>query len=238
VPERNDFDWTYKPQSYWVFKDARQQIQATVKGEVRRGFAGFFGEHVGDEVREDAFLSKPGLAKDERASWGAVHPHFLGGEFLPDFADGEVEIARLVLDSVTQDVISLRAYWRGGRIHYSVRDESEGLFEYRFAQKTSREPLSMGKLVRLVDSIEQGESGCEFPEVSLAAPELPAFTSWLHDFNHHVGGAALDSLQYFVRVSSPFYPELEAWYKAAGEEWYEARRAEYCEDDDWDDDDE
>lgn len=236
MPDPEPFDFGYQPRSYWVFKDGKQEILAKVKGEVRRESAdAFMGQALGDEARESLFLMKPNLSVDECRSMAVIHPSCLGGEFLPDLRDGEVEIARLVLASVTQDVISIRARRRGGRIHYSVRDEyeTEGSFQYRFAPKTSRAPLSMRKVVRLIDSIEQGERYHEFPEVSLAAPGLPAYTCWLNDFNVFVGDGDLDGHRYFVRVTSGFYPELEAWYKAAGEEWHAVREREFQQQDEW-----
>jgi len=221
MPDRKKFDWDHRPKSYWVFRDAKQQVHATVKGEARRTFVDFFEGDVGDAIREDHFLTKPGLEEQERAAWGGAHPACLGGEFLADLEEGEVEIARLTLASVTGDVISLRARRKAGRIHYSVRDEYEdedgGLWQYRFAPKTSSEPLSMDEIVRLIDSIVQIGRGDEFPAEKPAANGAPLFTAWLLDSQLcHVDP---ESLLGFVTVSSAFYPDLESWYKAVCDEW-------------------
>jgi len=220
MPDPEPFDFGDQPRSYWVFKDGKPKTLARVKSEMRRERAdAFMGQALGDEARESWLLMKPNLSVDECRPMALMHPSCLGGEFLPDLAGGEVEIVWRVLASVTQDVISIRARRRGGRIHDSVRDEyeTEGYFQYRFAPKTPRAPLSMRKLVRLLDSIQQGERYQDFPEVSLAVPGLPAYTCWLHGLNVFDGGGDLDGHRYFVRVTSGFSPELEAWYKAAGE---------------------
>jgi hypothetical protein len=49
----------------------------------------------------------------------------MGGEYLPDYEQGEVEIARLVLASTTQDVYSVRARWVGSVLRYHIVDEYE-----------------------------------------------------------------------------------------------------------------
>ena len=48
---------------------------------------------------------------------------FMGGEYLPPVKKGEVEIARISLESVSGDQISVRARRSGGRISYSIVDE-------------------------------------------------------------------------------------------------------------------
>jgi hypothetical protein len=47
----------------------------------------------------------------------------MGGEFLADYLKGENEIARVVLQSVTDDVISIRAQQVEEEIAYRVVDE-------------------------------------------------------------------------------------------------------------------
>lgn len=53
---------------------------------------------------------------DEKADQGFIDnltnfwgPSWMGGEYLPDSEPGEVEIARIVLQSTTMDVFSIRA---------------------------------------------------------------------------------------------------------------------------------
>src|SRR5882724_6852578 len=49
------------------------------------------------------------LSNEDRSGLGKIHPSFMGGEYLPDYAEGELEIARIELESTTTDVISIRA---------------------------------------------------------------------------------------------------------------------------------
>jgi hypothetical protein len=74
-------------------------------------------EAICDELLSDT------LDKEVRDSIGGIHPSFMGGEYLPNYARREVEIARIELRSTTSDVISVRARPRGERIEYSVCDE-------------------------------------------------------------------------------------------------------------------
>jgi hypothetical protein len=51
---------------------------------------------------------------------------FMGGNYLPDTEEGEVEIARIEIASTTFDVTCLFAKQNNGRILYRVVDEYEG----------------------------------------------------------------------------------------------------------------
>src|SRR6516165_11150738 len=105
-------------------------------------------------------LLRETLDEDTRRSLDRIHPSFMGGEYLPDYGRDEVEIARIELESTTSDVISVRARPRGKRIEYSVRDEYQT--EYRLAQKTSRQPLSLRELIRFLDSVHHPETEPEW----------------------------------------------------------------------------
>jgi hypothetical protein len=60
---------------------------------------------IRDHVEADApdllpdYILNESLEDEARASWGQVHPMFMGGEYLPDYDDSEVEIARIELKS-------------------------------------------------------------------------------------------------------------------------------------------
>jgi hypothetical protein len=77
----------------------------------------------------------------------------MGGEYLPDYGNCEVEIARIELKSTNYDVISLRACPSGSHIKYSLVDEYET--EYSLPQQTSSQPFSLLELIRFLDSVEQ-----------------------------------------------------------------------------------
>ncbi len=213
MPDPNDYDLEYRPKTYFVFADAKQQVAARVKGTARRAIARRLGasEEIGDDIRVDDFNTKSSLTDDERAAWGAVHPSCMGGEYLPDLDDTEVEIARVDLASTTSDVISVRAARRDGKIHYTVVDEYPDQHDYRCTPAVSEQPLTMAELIELIDSTV----GDCYVGIVLG----------LLQFNYECS-EDLESYRDFVSVSSPFYPELGDWYDQAIEEWYLAAGGE------------
>src|SRR5438034_812635 len=72
------------------------------------------------------------LPTDLRRFIGALHPSFMGGEYLPDADEHEVEIARITLpETVTCDVISIWARSNRTGIAYRIVDEYETAFRCR-----------------------------------------------------------------------------------------------------------
>ena len=69
--------------------------------------------------------------------WGRLHPSNMGGEYLPLLRKGEVEIARISLQSVTADQISIRARRLSKRIGYRIVDEYEMGYVCRPASSAS-----------------------------------------------------------------------------------------------------
>lgn len=80
----------------------------------RRGYSAGFTERRGSHSRPPASRDALGLEPDapdgftDRMSAGPG-PRWLGGEHLPPFERGEVEIVRVVLASTTRDVFRIRA---------------------------------------------------------------------------------------------------------------------------------
>ncbi len=107
----SNYDFSYRPETYWPDLPTEETVLAQVKGTVRRNVARALLEEA-DETAPDGvgdFLLEPDLGKRGKDFWGSFHPANLGGEFLPGFGDGEVEIARIELASVTGDVLQIRA---------------------------------------------------------------------------------------------------------------------------------
>ena len=125
-------------------------------------------------------------------------------DFLPEREGGEVEIALISLASVTGDVISIRARRWGRRIAYRIVDEYDTHF--RFKPKSSMQPLSMGELVALIDGATGHLDG-----------DAKGLTSAYRSYN--LDGCDAADLVDFVTVSSPFYPELQAYYSEEAQEW-------------------
>ena len=127
-----------------------------------------------------------------------------GQDFLPEREGGEVEIACVLLASVTADVISIRARRRGNRIVYRIVDEYDTRF--RFKPKSSTQPLSMGELIVMIDGATGHLDG-----------DAKGLTGAYRSYN--LDGCDAADLVDFVTVSSPFYPELQAYYAEEAGEW-------------------
>ena len=65
---------------------------------------------------------------------------------LPDMEDNELEIARLMIRSVTYDITALYAQFDEGRIHYRMADEYEGETLVEPSRLISDKPLSLGEM--------------------------------------------------------------------------------------------
>ena len=127
-----------------------------------------------------------------------------GQDFLPERDGGEVEIACVLLASVTADVITIRARHRGNRIVYRIVDEYETCF--RFKPKTSTQPLSLGELIAMIDGATGHLDG-----------DAEGLTGAYRSYN--LDGCDAADLVDFVTVSSPFYPGLETYYAEEAREW-------------------
>ncbi len=141
-------DLSYRPDTYWPEALDQEQLLSRIKGESRRNIA---REILAEEgfAGLNSFLAREDLAEDERADWGRIHPALMGGEYLPGLGLGEVEIARISLASMTGDQISIRAIHAGNKIRYAVDDEYESKYELAF--EDSRQPLTLGELIKLID---------------------------------------------------------------------------------------
>ena len=133
----------------------------------------------------------------------------MGGEYLPDYGNCEVEITRIELKSTTYDVISLRACPSDSYIKYSLVDEYET--EYSLPQQTSSQLFSLLELIRFLDSVEQ-------PDLSDQSWSRFGFVL---SFNEScLGcGADLEDLRDFTRLDSDYYPDLATDYVQAFEQW-------------------
>jgi hypothetical protein len=199
-------DPTFRPTSYW---DTPDTIFANIKGEQRRLTLKRLLDE-GDVEELQHWMLKDKLTEEERELVGRMHPLLMGGEYLPDYDSREVEIARVALQSTTGDVISIRACKGDGIIHYSVVDEYESEFEC--APASSQAPLTVGELIKLIDTVRN------------ESMDYVGLTTTFRDMNLDAGGDP-DDLADFVRVSSPFYPQLEQHYTSESREWLKAVKA-------------
>ena len=146
---------------------------------------------------KDAAPPPAKLPDEIRTAIGRIHPSLMGGLYLPDFLPGEVEVVRIQLASVTADVISVRARPAKKRIAFRIVDEygHEGESVYTCRPCTSTRPLTQGEIVALIDDATD-DGG-----IAMGAVQWNAGN-----------GSDIDDLRGFITITSPFYPQLGAWY--------------------------
>ncbi len=200
MAETKPHELDFRPDTYWGPNSEWTRVIANIKGaERKRRVKEALERENPSEIEEWMVLEK--LPENLRDAIGSIHPHNLGGEFLPDFAEHEVEIARVTLQSCTQDVTSIRASPLPDRIEYRITDEYDG--EWSFSPVNSLEPLSMGELITLMD--EARCDGYENAEWSTGVVWAPLRG------NVDAHSDPLELIE-FVEVTSEFYPGLRAYY--------------------------
>ena len=118
----------------------------------------------------------------------------------------------MVLKSTTMDVTSLRVRKQKYRFAYRIVDEYSNKFVLK--QKTSTRPLSMGKVIRVLDTCQMifYETGEEWDYTGLVKPQIEYMKEYDYDKEESVD---------FVTVESTFYPELEDYYEKQKDIWFE-----------------
>jgi hypothetical protein len=202
-------NYDFQPTSYW--SPAANPLDVAlrdVKGRNRREMIRDFYAEGNLEVLCDELLSDT-LDEEVRDSIGRIHPSFMGGEYLPNYARHQVEIARIELESTTSDVISVRARLSGERIKYTVCDEYES--EFKLPQRSSSHPFSLRKLIWFLDNVEHRESDPSWNRFG--------FVLSYNQCNLDCG-TPLEELENFTRVTSDFYPDLGLHYAQTIAEWH------------------
>jgi hypothetical protein len=205
VPEVPGIDLAYRPRNYFWAADLKVPLPSSIVGETRR-------QLVRALVERDApipeGLDAAVLDEAMREAWGGLHPSHMGGEYLPPLRKGEIEIARISLQSVTADQISVRARRIGRRIGYSVVDEYPETSTYVCHPATSVSPLSLGELLALMERASEGGS-IIFPILAMNTRD-----------------STLAELATFITVTSDFYPDLGTYYRALTDAWLEEQARE------------
>lgn len=199
LPEVPGVDLDFRPRSYFWPLGLETHLLARVQGAERRAA---LRQQIASGRQEPIpdFLIRSSLTKPERLAIGGLHPAHMGGEYLPDIGENEVEIARITIASVTQDVTSVLARRGKRRIYYRVVDEyeSETLAERR--TRTSTRPLTL----RQLESFLNG--------------------AWsildVLDMNFDDPGTDLGTLlRFVVGIDSQFYPQLGRLYRRRINTW-------------------
>jgi hypothetical protein len=192
-------DLDYRPVSYFWAAERGITLLSDIKGAERRKlYARALEAGQGAAVPGELFADA--LTEEERQGLGRIHPAFMGGEYLPDRSQQEVEIARITIASTTQDVTCVYARQVGNRIHYRVVDEYEGMTLEEPATRTSSRPLKLKELVAFF----------------LKRWDLIACL----DLNFEGHGYPREEVHGFiVDASSSFYAEFDDLVRARVDEW-------------------
>ncbi len=205
----------FRPQSYWEDADPLSAILRNVTGENRRRMITDYW-HAGRLEELDSNLLRDEPDDESRMRLGRIHPSFMGGEYLPHYLVGEVEIARLCLQSTTSDVVSLRARPSPEGISYRVLDEYKGRFTLPIS--TSLLPLTLTELVR------------QFDDGRLHELDWDGGLALGYNNMNADGGSDYESLRHFTAISSSFYRQLSTHYEHVFEDWVKESSAECAED--------
>lgn len=196
-------NYAFAPATYWSSDDPLAAILRNVKGENRRKMIRDYWA-AGKLEALDEVLLQDELDDDARQRLERIDPSFMGGEYLPSYLPGEVDIARICLRSTTSDVISLRARPADAGIHYRVVDEYEESFNLPIP--ISAGPLTLAELIHQLD-------GADTPRGDLDGGLSLGFNEMNRD------SSGRENLRHFTRISSTFYPQLREHYEQVFEEW-------------------
>ena len=198
-------DYDQRPSSYWHEETLEQAILKNIKGdfrreEIRKALAAGNLETIPEEILQEA------LSENARSFTGRIHPRFMGGEYLPNLAADEVEIARISLQSTTFDVISIRARRTAkGNILYRVVDEYDG--DFQLSRQRSKKPLSLRELIVFLEQTElEGMRG----------GLLLGYNNMNADCLDH---SERDTLRHFTSIGSEFYPQLSSHCEEVFQAW-------------------
>ena len=115
----------FRPKTYFRPEKLEKYLLSKIKGAVlRKKLQALFEAGRHQEMQD--LLGDAAFSVGDRKVLESVHPMFMGGNYLPDTDDGEVEIARISIRSTTFDVTSVYAKPVDGAIHYRVVDEYGG----------------------------------------------------------------------------------------------------------------
>lgn len=120
--------------------------------------------------------------------------------------EGEIEIARIVLEATVQEFVLILARSHESGWHYRMVDEYETQFELSYTE--SPLPLTLEDLIELIDTASS-EVG-----IGYVRPVL-ILNSDCDD---------VEELRDFITVSSRFYPGLGSYYQNDIDQWIRANR--------------
>jgi len=196
-------DLLFRPKSYFLPQSLKTRVLSSIKGADRKAIVAKMFED-GRESEIPPELLQSALSDEQRRAVGAIHPRLMGGEYLPDVEQGEVEIARITIESVTQDVACVYASQSGSRFRFRVVDEYDGDTLTGITEMVSNAPLTLGELSRFV---------------------LEAWDFFgVLDMNFEHEGYPPERVLGFFRASSEFYPTFPQLVRQRVDEFLEERK--------------
>ena len=203
-----EFNLDYRPPFYFGPQDLKDFYNSRTLGQIRRNI---ISETI-DKSNISASFRENSLDQNLRDALGQIHPSMMGGEYLPQYLRSEIELCRVILDSTTMDVTSLRVRKQKHRYAYRLVDEYSNKFI--LTKKTSAKPLSMREVTQILDTSREVlyDTGEEMEYVGLIKPVI--------EYMKQDGCKKEESID-FVTVESAFYPELFAYYEQRKEIWFD-----------------
>ena len=203
-----EFNLDYRPPFYFGPQDLKDFYNSRTLGQIRRNI---ISETI-DKSNISASFRENSLDQNLRDALGQIHPSMMGGEYLPQYLRSEIELCRVILDSTTMDVTSLRVRKQKHRYVYRLVDEYSNKFI--LTKKTSTKPLSMREVTQILDTSREVlyDTGEEMEYVGLIKPVI--------EYMKQDGCKKEESID-FVTVESTFYPELFAYYEQRKEIWFD-----------------
>ena len=226
----NSIDYDYKPETYWD----ETAINTNIGGQLRRDII----EHAIEEGTVDSLPPElfkdrltqgssgqnlipdklralrgllDGQINDSRAVLGALHRSGLGGEYLPVYREGAVEIARIIFHGTANcDVVSIWAEQTSDGIKYGFANEYSG----EKPLDISDEPLTLRGLLELFENSTDQEVDYDADEYidtdyNLDMPGGALFETQIW---HIVNGNHMrNDFKNWFSGESAFYPDFAEW---------------------------
>jgi len=180
-------DLAYRPNTYFWAHDNKIRLASDIKGAERKALYEKL-VNSGQNELADTLIAEPVLSEQGTTNWGRLHPGCMGGEYLPDRTQFEVEIARITIASTTHDTTSIYAKRSKGRIYYKVVDEYGG-DTLQKSHRTSIRPLTLKQLTDffitswdLLGCLEFNFSGDDYPRDTVHGFIIDASSSFYAEF--------------------------------------------------------
>ncbi len=189
---------SFRSKDYVGTLDGRSHILSRIKGTSRRALVASYmdGKMPGEPPQE---LLQHALSDEQRRALARLHPALMSGEYLPDCDAGEVEIARITIQSTLLDVTAVYARRQGNVWHYRVVDEHDGNTLTDTTSMTAEQVLSLGELLAFF----------------LNGWDL----FYVLSLNFAEAGYPADQVSGFFEGASAHYPHFDAALAAQVDDW-------------------